>query len=61
MYNKSYLNKENIEVYIKPDISKYNVVDFNKKEELLKLGELTAIKYIDVFKEIAKKQTKKTY
>jgi NTE family protein len=59
MYNKRDLDKNEIEVYIHPEISKYNVVDFDKKGDILKEGDKVAQKYTAVFKEIATKQIKK--
>ena len=59
MYNQRDFDKNKIEVYIHPDISKYNVVDFDKKIEILKEGEKTAAKYSAILKEIALKQTRK--
>lgn len=59
MYNKSTLEKEKIDVYIHPEIYNYNVVDFAKKEEILVKGDEEAVKYKDVFKEIAAKQPHK--
>lgn len=56
MYYKTQLEKEKVEVYIHPDIFDFNVVDFDKKLEILEKGRLEAEKYSDVFKEIAKKQ-----
>ena len=59
MYNQRDLDKNKTEVYIRPEISKYNVVDFDKKLDILKEGDKTAVKYSAIFKEIALKQTKK--
>lgn len=59
MYNQRDLDKNKTEVYIHPEISKYNVVDFDKKLDILKEGDKTAVKYSAIFKEIALKQTKK--
>lgn len=56
MYSKSSEEKEKLDVYIHPNIFKYNVVDFDKKDEILKKGEVVAVKYRGVFKEIAAKQ-----
>ena len=56
MYGKSTKEKEKLDVYIHPNISKYTVVDFDKKDEILKKGEVVAKKYREVFKEIAAKQ-----
>jgi len=59
MYNQRELDKNKIEVYIHPDISKYNVVDFDKKIEILKEGDKIAGEYSAILKEIALKQTRK--
>lgn len=59
MYNKSNSEKDKVDIYIHPEISKYNVVDFDKKEEILKAGEEAAAKFSKEFKEIASKQISK--
>ena len=56
MYRKSSEEKEKLDVYIHPEIFKYNVVDFDKKDEIIKKGEVAAKKYREIFKEIASKQ-----
>ena len=56
MYNKSDEEKKKLDVYIHPDIYEYNVVDFDKKDEILKKGATEAAKFREVFKEIAAKQ-----
>tara|TARA_R110001606_G_scaffold86339_1_gene195230 strand:- start:12255 stop:14453 length:2199 start_codon:yes stop_codon:yes gene_type:complete len=56
MYNKTKKEKENIDVYIHPDISEFSVVDFDKKDEILKIGIDEAAKFTSVFKELAAKQ-----
>lgn len=56
MYNKSENEKEKLDVYIHPDIYKYSVVDFEKKNEILKKGEEEAKKFTEIFEEIASKQ-----
>ncbi|MDP5105852.1 MAG: patatin-like phospholipase family protein [Polaribacter sp.] len=56
MYNKTKKEKENIDVYIHPDISDFSVVDFDKKDEILKIGIDEAAKFTSVFKELAAKQ-----
>ena len=56
MYNKSGEEKKKLDVYIHPDIFEYNVVDFDKKDEILKKGAKEAAKFKEVFKEIAAKQ-----
>ncbi|MFK8060338.1 MAG: patatin-like phospholipase family protein [Polaribacter sp.] len=59
MYHKSDSEKEKLDVYIHPNIYNYNVVDFDKKNEILEKGIEEAKKYTAVFKEISKKQTLK--
>jgi NTE family protein len=56
MYHKTQKQKEKVDVYIHPDIFEFNVVDFDRKEEILEKGRMEAEKYSDIFKEIAKKQ-----
>ncbi|MHB0755618.1 patatin-like phospholipase family protein [Polaribacter sp. M15] len=56
MYNKSKKEKEKLDVYIHPDIFKFSVVDFDKKDEILEKGEIEAKKYRKIFKELADKQ-----
>jgi NTE family protein len=59
MYSKSKKEKEKIDVYIHPDIFKYSVVDFDKKDEIIEVGAIEAKKFTQVFKEIAAKQINK--
>lgn len=59
MYHKTQLEKENVEVYINPDIFEFTVVDFDKKLEIIEKGKQEAEKFSEVFKEIAKKQVVK--
>ncbi len=56
MYSKSDEEIKKIDVYIHPEIYNYTVVDFDKKEEILKKGVVEASKYAEVFAEIAAKQ-----
>ena len=60
MYNKTEKEKEKIDIYIHPDLSNFSVVDFDKKDEILKIGNDEAAKYSEVFKELAAKQKVKT-
>ncbi|UAM97385.1 patatin-like phospholipase family protein [Polaribacter litorisediminis] len=57
MYDKSKNEKVKLDVYIHPDIFKYKVVDFDKKNEIIKKGEEEVEKFTKIFKEIAAKQT----
>lgn len=56
MYHKSEIQKENVDVYIHPDIFTFNVVDFDKKSQILEKGREEAIKFREVFQEIAELQ-----
>lgn len=56
MYDKSKEEKKKLDVYIHPDIFEYNVVDFDKKDEILEKGEVEVKKFNKIFKEIAVKQ-----
>jgi NTE family protein len=56
MYNKSKNEKAKLDVYIHPDIFNYTVVDFDRKNEILKKGEEEVKKFSKIFKEIAAKQ-----
>jgi NTE family protein len=59
MYRKSSDEKKYLDVLIHPDIFEYNVVDFDKKDEILKKGIEEAKKYAPIFKELAAKQKNK--
>ena len=59
MYRKSSKEKERLDVYIHPDIYEHNVVDFDKKEEILNKGIEEGKKYRKVFNELASKQKTK--
>ncbi|MCI2229308.1 patatin-like phospholipase family protein [Polaribacter sp. MSW13] len=59
MYSKSKEEKEKLDVYIRPDILDYNVVDFDKQDEIFKKGEAEAAKFSEVFKALAAKQIHK--
>jgi NTE family protein len=59
MYSKSEKQKENLDVYVHPDIFDFSVVDFDKKLEILEKGRIEAAKFQAVFEEIAKSQLKK--
>jgi len=59
MYQNTDQEIKKLDVYIHPDIYKYSVVDFDKKNEILEKGILEAKKYSKVFEEIAAKQTVK--
>ncbi|AUC85950.1 patatin [Polaribacter sp. ALD11] len=59
MYRKSDEEIKKLDVYIHPEIFNYNVVDFDKKNEILEKGTVEAEKFAKVFEEIAAKQTVK--
>lgn len=56
MYKKSASERKNLDVYIHPDIFEYNVVDFDKKDSILKRGDEAAAKFSMVFQKIAQQQ-----
>ncbi len=56
MVEKSDEQKQLVDIYIKPDISDYSVMSFDKAPELLKLGEEEGFKYFNEFLEIASRQ-----
>lgn len=56
MYHKSHKEKEKLDVYVHPDIFEFNVVDFDKKEDIIEKGNIEAKKYSKIFREIAAKQ-----
>lgn len=56
MYSKSNQEKDKIDIYLHPEIYNYNVVDFDKKNEILKEGEKEGEKFRGVFKELANNQ-----
>ncbi|PWG05699.1 patatin-like phospholipase family protein [Polaribacter aquimarinus] len=59
MYHKSDEEKKKLDIYIHPDVFKYNVVDFDKKQGILQKGIEAGVKYRKVFKELADKQKHK--
>ncbi|MEE9407026.1 MAG: patatin-like phospholipase family protein [Polaribacter sp.] len=59
MYKKTDKEKEKLDVFIHPEIKGYNVVSFDEKEEILQKGEIEAVKFKEVFKELAAKQIKR--
>jgi NTE family protein len=56
MYSKSDEEIKKLDVYIHPEILQYSVVDFDKKIEILEKGTIEALKFKEIFKEIANKQ-----
>lgn len=59
MYNTTEKQKEQVDVYIHPEIVGYNVVSFDKAREIFKKGEEIAKKLKPVFESIAEQQIKK--
>ena len=55
MYDVTKREKERLDVYIHPKVSKYKVVDFDKKVEILQYGIEEAAKFTTVFKAIGVK------
>ncbi len=56
MYDKSTKEKNQLDIYIKPDVLGFSVLDFDKKLELVKRGTQKAKEFQKVFQEIAAKQ-----
>ncbi len=52
---------EMTDVYIKPDMTKYNDFSFDKEKEIIKKGEEAALEFYDQFVEIGKKQLYKKH
>ncbi len=61
MVEKSDQQKKLADIYIKPDISNYSVMSFDKAPELLRIGEEEGFKYFNDFLAIAKRQTHNKY
>ena len=59
MYGVTAKEKEKVDVYVHPSVYDYNVVDFDKKDEILKKGIDEAANFTQIFKEIAAKQKHK--
>jgi NTE family protein len=60
MYRKSDAEREKLDVYIHPDIYEFNVVGFDKKEEIVQKGIEEGKKFRAIFKELSLKQINKT-
>jgi len=58
MVEKSNKQKKLVDIYIKPDISNYSVMSFDKAPELLQLGEEEGFKHFNEFLDIASRQKK---
>ncbi len=59
IYEQSKKGEEDCDVYIKPDISEFTVVDFNKSAGIMSEGDKAGKKYRKVFDSIAKLQKQK--
>lgn len=59
MYKEVEENKDRTDVYLKPNISKYNVLSFDKVAEIIEEGERIANQEIDFLKGIAEQQQNK--
>jgi len=59
MYDDIDAKRATVDLYMHPDISDYNVVSFDKADEIIEKGEIIAKKQFNYFKEIASKQQKK--
>ena len=59
MYDNIEVKRKKVDVYLKPDISDFTVVSFDKLEEIIEKGVIVADKELVYFKELAAQQTKK--
>lgn len=57
MYKTLDSKYEKVDVLIKPDVNNYNVVSFNKINEIMEAGDIASRKQMDNLKAIAKQQT----
>lgn len=57
--NDMKIKSKQTDIYLKPDISKFNVVSFDDGNQIIKNGEIAARAHIDVLKNLKEKQTKK--
>lgn len=60
MYDESLQKKEEIDLYLHPDIKGYTVVSFDKAREIIDSGESVADKQLDYIKELASRQIHRT-
>lgn len=58
MYDEVEEKKKQVDYYVHPDIKDYNVVSFDKIDEIIKSGEHKALDHFEAFKEIASQQKK---
>ncbi|MEQ6124923.1 patatin-like phospholipase family protein [Pseudotenacibaculum sp. MALMAid0570] len=59
IYEQSKKGREDCDVYIKPDISAFTVVDFDKSKGIMKQGHIAGKKYSSTFDSIAKLQSER--
>ena len=57
MYKTLDSKYDKVDLLIKPDVSNYNVVSFNKIKEIMEAGDIASREKMDYFKAIAKQQT----
>ncbi|MDB4297646.1 patatin-like phospholipase family protein [Flavobacteriaceae bacterium] len=61
LYGKEYLKSEEIDIYIRPEVGDFGLVDFDKKREIINAGETSANNHFSELKLLAAHQpTKKT-
>ena len=56
IYEQSKKAVEDSDIYIKPDISAFRVIDYNKSKEIIKKGDEVAVKFKKTFDSISKLQ-----
>ncbi|WP_299528454.1 patatin-like phospholipase family protein [uncultured Lutibacter sp.] len=59
MYKNSDSKYENVDLLIQPNVDDYNVVSFDKMDEIMNIGDIASRKKFDELKDIADKQIKK--
>ncbi len=57
MYKTLDSKYDKVDILIKPDVSNYNVVSFNKIEEIMEAGDTASREKMELFKAIAKQQS----
>ncbi|MFD1293168.1 patatin-like phospholipase family protein [Lutibacter holmesii] len=58
MYNTLNEKYKTVDVLVKPNLENYNVVSFDKMEEIMKIGEIAGQQNMNKFREIAQQQVK---
>ncbi|SDW24784.1 NTE family protein [Lutibacter oricola] len=58
MYQSIEEKRKHVDVLIRPDLSKYNVVSFDDADAIMKIGKDATVAFRDKFQEISKQQTK---